>query len=282
MSRVCVFITAMLCIFPACMVVSSSSCDININSLQVIPSTIAAGQTAVLSWDVTGAESVVINNGLGEQPASGSIAINPQQTTTYTLTAQNGGTPVAGSVMLTVTERVSPPAAEQIPTLSPMDTRGLLKHQGEQVIVEGDVTYISSWLPTRFRGFGTGRPWTFMFFMEDVLEGAADNAGVGEYCPECWRDYTSHFRVIITPENLPLLLPALNSYFGGGLILEEHWLIVGATAEGRLVYVPSQLWSFGFIAQSPVHIRIKGQVENYLTAPAIYLTEAGQLSSNCP
>ncbi|MBN1376187.1 MAG: hypothetical protein JXA01_08540 [Dehalococcoidia bacterium] len=280
MGRFYILIAMIICIFPACIVVADGPSHININSLQVIPSMIEAGQPAVLSWNVTGAVSVTINNGLGERPASGSIEVNPQQTTTYILTAKNGGTPVESSVILTVTERVSPPAAEQIPTLSALDTQGLLKHQGEQVLVEGDVTYISSWLPTRLRGLGTGRPWTFMFFMEDIMEGAADNAGVGEYCPECWRDYTSHFRVIITPERLPLLLPALNSYFGGGLIVEEQWLIVGATDEGRLVYVPSQLWNFGFVAQSPVHIGIKGKIDNYLTAPAIYLTDAGQISAD--
>ena len=40
--------------------------------------------------------------------------------------------------------------------------------------------------------------------------------------PDCWRDYTSQFRVIITPENLPSVLPALNNYYGGGFSLQDQ------------------------------------------------------------
>ena len=277
MRRVCVLIAAFLFILPAFTIVSCASPNINITNFQVMPSYITAGQTAVLKWDVTGADLIMVDNDLGEQPASGSVEIKPAQTTTYKLTAKNSNKSAESSVMLTVN---APPASLptikiQGPVLSALDTQELIRHMDEQVRVEGDVTYISSWMPTRLRGFGTSSPYTFMFFMKDVQEGAADNAGDGEYCPECWRDYTSQFRVIITPENLPSLFPMLNSSFG--FVLQEQWPTIGATS-GRLVFIPNQMWSHGYVAQSPVRITVEGQLTNYLSAPAIYLTKPGQLT----
>jgi len=281
MSRVCVLIAAIFCILPVFANVSCASPDIHITSFQVTPSSITAGQTALLEWNVTGATVVTINNGLGGQPQYGSTEVKPGQTTTYILTANNSSKSSQSTVTLTVNlpPASSSPTTVQIPAISALDTRDLLKHLGEQVRIEGDVTYISSWLPTRFRGFGTSQPWAFMFFMKDVWEGAADNAGTGEYCPECWRDYTSQFRVIIKPENLPVLLPMLNSNFG--FILQEQWLIIGAT-QGRLIFLPNQIWSHGFVAQAPVHVVVQGQIVNYLSAPAIYLTQPGQISLSQP
>jgi hypothetical protein len=277
MRWVCVLITAFVCILPPFTIASCTSPDINITNFQVVPSSIAAGQTAVLKWDVTGANTISIDNGLGVQPSSGSVEIKPTQTTGYKLTAKNSNKSVESSVMLTV--NVPPASAttktEEVPVLSALDTQELIRNIGKQVRVKGDVTYISSWMPTRLRGFGTSSPYVFMFFMKDVQEGAADNAGDGEYCPECWRDYTSQFRVIITPENLPALFPMLNSNFG--FVFQEQWPTIGATA-GRLVFIPNQMWSHGYVAQSPVHVTVEGQLTNYLSAPAIYLTRPGQLT----
>lgn len=276
-----IIVAALVSILPVLSIVSCAPPDIRISSFQAMPSSISAGQAALLKWDVMGARSVTLDNGLGEQPASGSIEVRPVQTTTYRLLAKDGGRSVEASLTLTVNVPPATPEKEQIQTFSPLDTQALTGHIGERVRVEGDVTYISSWLPTRFRGFGTSQPWTFMFFMKDVQEGAADNAGTGEYCPECWRDYTSQFRVIITPDRLASLLPGLNRCFGGGLVLQEQWLIVGAV-NGRLIYVPSQLWSYGYIAKTPVRIAIEGELTNYLLAPAIYLTQPSQLSCSQP
>ncbi len=284
MSRAYVLIAAIIFILPFFASVSCAPPDIHITSFQVTPSSITAGQTALLEWNVTGATAVAINNGLGGQSQYGSIEVKPDQTTTYILSANNGSRSSQSTVILTVTQPApsEAPLTVQTPLISALDTREILRHLGEQVRIEGDVTYISSWLPDRLSGLGTSQPWTFMFFMKDVWEGAADNAGSeGEYCPECWRDYTSQFRVIIKPENLPVLLPVLNSYFGGGFNLEGQWLIPGAT-DARLVYVLSPLWSHGFVAQVPTHVVVQGEIANYLSAPAIYLTQPGQLSFSQP
>jgi hypothetical protein len=74
-----------------------------INSFSAIPSTITVGESSTLSWSVTDATSVTINNGIGPVALTGTTAVNPTTTTTYTLTATN----VAGSVTATTTVTVS-------------------------------------------------------------------------------------------------------------------------------------------------------------------------------
>ena len=74
-----------------------------INSFSASPSTITVGESSTLSWSVTDATSVTIDNGIGSVALTGTTAVNPTTTTTYTLTATN----VAGSVTATTTVAVS-------------------------------------------------------------------------------------------------------------------------------------------------------------------------------
>jgi len=70
------------------------------------PSNITAGNSSTFQWNVIGATSVSINQGIGAVPLSGTKSVSPNVTTTYTLTAMNG----AGSVMASTTVNVAPPA----------------------------------------------------------------------------------------------------------------------------------------------------------------------------
>jgi len=73
-----------------------------INSFSADPSTITVGESSTLSWSVTDATSVTIDNGIGTVALSGTTAVSPTTTTTYTLTATN----TAGSVTATTTVMV--------------------------------------------------------------------------------------------------------------------------------------------------------------------------------
>ncbi len=74
-----------------------------INSFSAVPSTINVGESSTLSWSVTDATSVTIDNAIGSVALSGTTAVSPITTTTYTLTATN----TAGSVTATTTVTVS-------------------------------------------------------------------------------------------------------------------------------------------------------------------------------
>jgi len=73
-----------------------------VNSFLANPTTITAGESANLSWSVTDAMTVAIDQSVGSVASTGTTAVNPVTTTTYTLTATN----VAGSVTASVTVTV--------------------------------------------------------------------------------------------------------------------------------------------------------------------------------
>jgi len=79
-----------------------------INSFSANPSTITVGESSTLSWSVTDATSVTIDNGIGSVALTGTTAVNPITTTTYTLTATN----TAGSVTAATTITVNPATLE--------------------------------------------------------------------------------------------------------------------------------------------------------------------------
>jgi hypothetical protein len=66
------------------------------------PSTITPRGTAALNWNVIGATSVTIDQGIGPVPISGSRPLSPDVTTTYTVTAYYPGGTVVNSVTLAV------------------------------------------------------------------------------------------------------------------------------------------------------------------------------------
>ncbi|MDE3245445.1 MAG: hypothetical protein KGN80_05105, partial [Acidobacteriota bacterium] len=83
-----------------------------ISSFIATPSTITSGQSTTLSWNVSGATSLSIDNGLGAVTGT-SHSVSPSVTTTYKLTATNA----VGSVSATATVTVEPPPGSGCGTL---------------------------------------------------------------------------------------------------------------------------------------------------------------------
>jgi hypothetical protein len=74
-----------------------------INKFKASDTTVLSGATVLLSWDVSNADSVVIDNGIGAVPATGTRNVTVWSTTTYNLTASTGGnTLMAAPVKITV------------------------------------------------------------------------------------------------------------------------------------------------------------------------------------
>jgi len=70
--------------------------------LSVSPSSITYGQQAILTWNVTGADSVSIDQGIGQVPASGNKVVAPDSTTSYTLTASSSCCVVSKAAVVNV------------------------------------------------------------------------------------------------------------------------------------------------------------------------------------
>lgn len=66
------------------------------------PSKVENGSIVKLYWEVINADSVVIDNGIGEVPLKGSLEVRPYQLTAYNLTAKNTGASVASAVIVNV------------------------------------------------------------------------------------------------------------------------------------------------------------------------------------
>jgi hypothetical protein len=68
----------------------------------VVPASINVGQSTLLSWSTTNANSVTIDQGIGSVTASGSMTVTPVVTTTYTVTAVNASGSAVASATATV------------------------------------------------------------------------------------------------------------------------------------------------------------------------------------
>lgn len=67
------------------------------------PASVNAGQPVTLAWSTTDATTVMIDQGIGAVPASGTRMVTPAATTTYQLSAAGPGGMVTGQVTVTVT-----------------------------------------------------------------------------------------------------------------------------------------------------------------------------------
>ena len=69
------------------------------------PPGIERGQSALLRWSVSGANDISIDHGIGTVQPSGTSRVSPNDTVTYTLTANGAG----GATTATATVRIVPP-----------------------------------------------------------------------------------------------------------------------------------------------------------------------------
>ena len=80
-----------------------------INTFEAKPSSINAGDIAELHWKTSNAQTVRIDNGIGDVSLNGTIAVEPAVTRTYTLTATNPlGTSIAKTQIIVLGSEPSP------------------------------------------------------------------------------------------------------------------------------------------------------------------------------
>ena len=73
-------------------------------TLSATPESIVKGDSSILSWTSANVDSVVLDNGIGEAPPTGSLVVRPAGTTTYAATASNESGTATASVAITVLE----------------------------------------------------------------------------------------------------------------------------------------------------------------------------------
>ena len=74
------------------------------------PAAINSGGTSTLLWNVTGAASVSIDQGIGQVAVAGSRVVSPAKSTVYTISATNAaGTVIRSSAIIIVSAPAPPP-----------------------------------------------------------------------------------------------------------------------------------------------------------------------------
>jgi len=83
---------------------ATPSAMVMVRLFTVSASTIEKGDTTTLTWTVANANSVTIDNSIGDVPPAGSVNISPDATTTYTLTATGEDMTATASATVIVEE----------------------------------------------------------------------------------------------------------------------------------------------------------------------------------
>ena len=85
-----------------------------IETFTATPSLIASGGSTTLAWQITGADTAEIDHGIGAiNAAAGSLVVSPTNTTTYTLTATNGGGSTTAELTVGVDVPILPPVLNE-------------------------------------------------------------------------------------------------------------------------------------------------------------------------
>lgn len=90
-----------------------------ITAFTISPSSIKSGESITLTWDVVGATSININQGIGGVASKGSIKATPTATITYTLTADNSYSSMTRAATVTVDTTGITPTTQAVSTSGP-------------------------------------------------------------------------------------------------------------------------------------------------------------------
>jgi peptidoglycan-associated lipoprotein len=152
-----------------------------INSFTAEPSTIERGQSSTLSWSISNATDMSINQGIGAVQSQGQRQVFPTNTTSYTLTARGPGGNDSRSVTVSVSSPPPPPPPPaRTPTLSPLE---LLQRQGQDAFFDYDKSDIR---PDARDSLTQDSGLLKRIFAQDpnftvVVEGHCDERGSAEY-----------------------------------------------------------------------------------------------------
>jgi len=101
----------LMILIPGCITVPAAGTPPVIIEFSNNPSTINDGGTSTLLWNVTGANSVSIDQGIGQVNVAGTRVVSPTTSTVYTISATNSSGTVTRSAVTIVNSASPPPPA---------------------------------------------------------------------------------------------------------------------------------------------------------------------------
>ena len=239
---------------------------------QATPSSVPQGDQSTLTWHVSGASNIEIDNGIGKVAPQGQTIIKPAATTTYWLTARDGGVVTIKDVRVVVMPRaVTQAPVEMVPALSAIsESSALLKYLGKKVDVSGVVTHIEYTSPRA----SPGEKWACIFFNENGAEGVAPGYTANQ---SPW-DFMAYFRAIVKPENMD----KLSQFSSRETRTGTRWVSRGANCMGagmdcgyNETYTYQVEIKLGKLTGQ--NITVSGTIDVKDSAPVIYLLSPDQI-----
>ena len=114
-----------------------------VQSFNASPASISGGQTSTLSWTVTSATTVTIDQGIGSVALTGSRAVSPTTTTVYTLTASGAAGTTTATTQVVVTGAMPPPATG-FPVINSFVASPAIINLGESATLSWNVSNATS------------------------------------------------------------------------------------------------------------------------------------------
>ncbi len=144
--------------------------------LKASPSTIERGSQTTLSWTSTGANSVLIDGGIGNVAETGTLVLSPRESTTYTAIAKGSDDDTRASTRVTVVDRKDPSVVSS-------DLEGLQRaiEEGKvrPVFFQYDLAELS---PEAKRILTENARWISQYpAAVAIIEGHCDERGTEEY-----------------------------------------------------------------------------------------------------
>ena len=146
MKKVIIILLPLILFFPGCIYYSGQMPKIGfapkISLFEATPSVINQGQVSYLRWSVTDAQSIVIDNGIGNVSSTGTLPVTPASTTFYTITAKNASGEVSARTQIVVNIGTSSPQvipATTPPTILAFFANRSTVQSGGQVVLNWEV-----------------------------------------------------------------------------------------------------------------------------------------------
>ncbi|HRR25408.1 MAG TPA: peptidoglycan-associated lipoprotein Pal [Acidobacteriota bacterium] len=145
--------------------------------LSASPTTIRRGEQSTLTWEAENADSVVIDNGVGNVASRGSVTVTPLESTTYTARAIGPGGEAQASARVTVVR------GEPTGEIEESDVQALRKAIDEGLIRPVFFAYDSSELTDEAKAILEENSRWFRRYPNAriIIEGHCDERGTEEY-----------------------------------------------------------------------------------------------------
>jgi peptidoglycan-associated lipoprotein len=151
-----------------------------LNYFTAEPTSVTSGQPSSLRWSVTDANSVTIDNQIGQVSPNGRRGVYPTATTTYHLSATGPGGTVEGDATVTVS---TPPPPAPVRTAPAQTVQEILSKQVQDLHFEYDKSDIRAEDQSILQSDATALKSIFQLDSNFIvtIEGHCDERGSAEY-----------------------------------------------------------------------------------------------------